>query len=329
MTEVSVVVCVDVDPDGTNSPYKKTTDELQWRGAEKEIPKIVKFINCIRDTQRRPAKFTWFLRCDEQINKLYDDRGWFLYTYNVMLEFLKNDGHELGWHPHFWRRKKGKWSQETDDAYWMTNCLDEGFEEFKRWSNTIPSVRMGWAFHNNYTMVQLSGFGVKADLSALPGLSSPGRMVGGQFADCYDWSTTPDTPYCPSAHDYRKDDGYNNMEILEIPMTVSHDPLLNALFGMAIDNKFKAFPPRHHLTPFKTPKKFRWILRNRIKAIKKKGEGYIGMYFHPTDMFNSDAFKTFKQNMRVIPTLMAKEKVDFSFCTAKELAQKILEGGID
>ncbi|UCF08687.1 MAG: hypothetical protein JSW28_03080 [Thermoplasmata archaeon] len=331
MTHVSIIICVDVDPDGFNVPgvkFNKRKTKLSWQGLEKEVPRLIDFLNSLKDTEGDCANLSWFLRSDEQINELYGDYGWLYNNYHHLWKIILDRGDEIAWHPHFyrWFEDKGSWNQETKDVDWMLTCLENGFNRMRQLTGEAPSVRMGWGFHNNQTMTKLNDLGVETELSAVPGFKSEGKILSGILCDCHDWSITPDEPYFPSKSDYRRPNK-DRLEILEIPMTVSRDPLPYALFGMAVDNKFRSPPSKFHLTPIKDPKKFFLILKRQVRMIKHgEQKRHIGMYFHPTDMLSKDALGIFKTNLSAIPELMKKEKVTYSFDCAKEAAVRIRKG---
>ncbi|UCG69720.1 MAG: hypothetical protein JSV09_01470 [Thermoplasmata archaeon] len=330
MTNISVIICVDVDPDGLNMPgvkFNQKNANLSWRGLKEKIPKAVEILNSVKDSENNSANISWFIRCDEQLKELYGDHGWLFKNFDYLWKALKERGDELAWHPHFWKwnESKGSWNQEIQDIDWMLRCLENGFKSFQNWSGETPSVRLGWAYHNNHTMIKLDELGVRTELSAVPGLKSEGKYLSNIFCDCHDWSITTDSPYFPSKEDYRTT-GEDKLRILEIPTTVSRDPLPYALFGMAVDKKFKSPPPKFHLTPLKEPKKFHSIIQSQIRKIKHGAKKkHIGMYFHPTDLISENALKIFEKNLGSIPELMKKEKVMFSFDTAKEATSRILQ----
>ena len=135
MTEVLIIICVDVDPDGLNVPGTRMNDrkgKLSWRGLEEKIPTLTDFFNSVKDSKGNPANLTWFLRCDEQINDKYGDRGWLLRHFCDFWDKLKSRGDEIAWHPHFfrWFEEKGSWNQEIKDVAWMLEVLENGLESF-------------------------------------------------------------------------------------------------------------------------------------------------------------------------------------------------------
>jgi len=329
MTHISVIICIDVDPDGANVLGEKCYDnQLRWDGLEKKVPRVIDIMDTVKDSEGNPAKFSWFLRCDEQINKIYGEFGWIFKKYDYIWNLLNDRGDELSWHPHFWRWSEDRrgWDQEIEDIDWMLKCLDDGFHSFYKWSRKIPSVRMGWAYHNNQTMIKLNELGIRTDLSAIPGCKSEGKYISKTFCDCQDWGITSGAPYFPSREDYRIA-GEDRLKILEIPMTVSRDPLVYALYGMAINNRFMSIPGKFPISLFKDPKKFFEIIKGQVRKIKHNiRRKHIGIYFHPTDLFSKNAYKLFKTNLSSLPDIMTKEKVTFSFNTANEASSRILDG---
>ncbi len=155
-------------------------------------------------------KITWYIRLDTQIKRTYGSIDYIFNKYNKEIEILKENGHEIAWHPHIYREESGRWIQNI--------CSNEVYDEL---SSLIPmarslnlqSVRMGWGFHCNETMKLLSDAGFESDSSAIP-------RPHYKWEETYkDWTITPSVPYYPCKSDYRKP-GEPSLPILEIPMSV-------------------------------------------------------------------------------------------------------------
>jgi hypothetical protein len=322
MFDVHIILCVDADPDGINVPgvtYRKKT-KLSWSTLKKRIPEIIKIADSMENNFDIKVKLNWFLRCDHQINELYGSYNWVLSEFDSIWKSLRKRGDEIGWHPHFWKwdDKKNTWFQEIKDKKWMVECLENGFKNISNWLGEIPAVRTGWGYHDNNTMNKLDQLGVKLDLSGLPSLKSQGTILDGAFCDYYNWETTSEKPYNPSKQDYRLV-GFKPLKILEIPMTVSRDPLPYALYGKVMNKKFLGPLDKYPVSPIKETKKFSLIIKRYVRNIKNKRKpNFIGLYFHPTDLYLERHLKVFQENLILLPKIIKGERGLPKFLTANE-----------
>lgn len=155
------------------------------------------------------VKTTWFVRIDGQIEALYGRADHIFSKHNDKIEWLREQGHEVGWHLHPYREINDKWVQET--------AIDKVCEEIHRYaqlarSYALNAVRMGWGYHTNETMSLLNEQGFTIDSSAMPRPKYTWDM------SVKDWSVTPARSYRPSVGDYRVP-GHPSLQITEIPMS--------------------------------------------------------------------------------------------------------------
>lgn len=131
------------------------------------------------------------------------------WKYKETINKLIDEGHEIGWHPHVYTNKKGKWCQNTnkDEIVYELEYLLPYVHKYN-----LNIVRMGWGFHSNKIMKFLDKEGFLADSSAIP------RKKYDWEESTIDWSLTPQHPYYPSLEDYRIP-GKPHLNILELPMT--------------------------------------------------------------------------------------------------------------
>lgn len=155
-------------------------------------------------------KTTWFIRIDDQMEERFGSADYIFTAHADKLEWLRNHGHELGWHFHSFRKQGGKWKQNTNE--------NEVADELTRHSETAKSynlelLRMGWTYHTNLTMQTINQFDLLADCSAMP------RPDYAWEISKRNWETTPGHPYFPSVADYRVP-GNPCYGTLEFPLTV-------------------------------------------------------------------------------------------------------------
>lgn len=209
------------------------------------IPRAKKRLEPLIDSLGGKPHFTWLLRADAQIEKIYGDHNRILNQNRDFLLNLENDGDELGWHPHFWYfdESQGLWRQNFYDESWQLNMLERAYASYQA---VLPGrgkvVRMGWTYHNNKTMAKLSELEVSVDLSAIPGLKIEPK-IGRRLANFFDWGITPQRPYFPSVEDYRrpKMSGEDQLTILEVPNYVANSLLWGIFSAIVLTKKMRDF----------------------------------------------------------------------------------------
>lgn len=160
-------------------------------------------------------KTTWFVRIDAQIEKVYGSAYYIFEKHASKLEWLRRNGHEIGWHHHAYAYDGRQWRQETDETAVAGSLELYGKAAIK---SGLKIARMGWGFHTNRTMKVLDGMGFAVDASAMP---RPRYKWNTQVCD---WSISPRHPYHPSVRDYRIA-GEPHLAIWEVPLTTMPIPM--------------------------------------------------------------------------------------------------------
>jgi hypothetical protein len=155
-------------------------------------------------------KTTWFIRLDPQIEDIYGEADYIFKTYSAELNWLRENGHEIGWHFHAFMKKLGNWVQNTIENEIVSQLLHCGYTAK---SYGLNIVRMGWGYQTNITMRTIDRIGFLIDSSAIPRPAYPWETT------VKNWNGTPDTIYHPSTNDYRVP-GNPSLNILEFPMSV-------------------------------------------------------------------------------------------------------------
>lgn len=323
MKDVVVIVGCDCDPDRPmyGGIQYNSMEKMVWRGITEGIPNAKEIANDFVDSYDKNPKFTLFVRSDEQINEIYDDYAFEYRGFFNLWHELKRDGDEIGWHPHLWRwtDEYKTWYQEIEDERWIERCLMGGYkaipEEFKP-----LSVRMGWDFHNNFTMQTLDNLGIKCDLSALPGLRSEGAEVHQVIVDKYNWISSPKKPYKPCKTNYQV--ACNNMRALritEIPLTTGNIALWLFILKTLLGRSRRRF---YELNPTKHPVYTRNIIKKAFKT------GYLVMYSHPDELLPEKglfSYINFRKNFEIIAEMSKKYNLSYTYRTATEGAKRVLE----
>jgi hypothetical protein len=204
-----VVFSVDVDEDDVDKAFISKDKHYNWRGLEEGIPLIKKSLNGYHDHQGSKIKYTWFLRCDRQIENLYGESDYLLNRYINVWRDLNNNGDEIGWHFHPYDHERDvldNYNQLVQDARDSFNMINEhGFN--------ILSSRIGRSYCSNELIDEFDKIGLKVDSTALPGRKRFDEV------NSFDWETTEEIPYFPSKNDYRIS-GKDVYSILEVPFSM-------------------------------------------------------------------------------------------------------------
>ncbi len=221
MAPLPIAIVVDVDPDwripersGTPSP-----GGVSWRGLTEGIPRLLRVLEPLKDSEGKSVRFTWLLRSDEQIATLTGNPASLADEFADFWRSRAKAGDEIGWHPHLWRysEQDRNWFQETSDVDWIRDCLRDGYSALSQ-RFQIRTAKSGWTFHSNETMRIFSDLGLQSDVSALPGMSYTSRMPGFKPPfGTYDWDRAPQEPYHPRRDDYQTPGDGDSLPILELP----------------------------------------------------------------------------------------------------------------
>jgi len=160
-------------------------------------------------------KTTWFMRIDAQMEKIYGRANYIFEKHAAKIDWLRDKGHEIGWHHHAYAYDGKGWRQETDQAVVSEHLKRYGEIALK---SGLKIARMGWGFHTNSTMKAVDDMGFYIDASAMP------RPKYRWHAQVCDWSTSPRYPYHPSVRDYRIA-GDPHLAIWEVPFTTIPVPM--------------------------------------------------------------------------------------------------------
>jgi hypothetical protein len=171
--------------------------------------------DCLR--QFSSIKTTWFIRIDSQIEKVYGKGDHFFKLHQKRIDYLREQGHEIGWHHHSYKLQNGKWIQDVDEKIICEDLKKYGELALR---HRINISRMGWGFHTNSTMKVLDDMGFYLDSSAIP------RPQYKWELSKKDWSMTGQLSYHPSLKNYQVQNA-NNLKLTQVPINTIVLPLPN------------------------------------------------------------------------------------------------------
>jgi len=320
-----VIIGADCDPDRPKRRQvnlRKDHITYEWQGIREGIPKIKEGLLQIQAFLDNPLKLTWCVRSDSQMKEIYGSASWCLKEFSSFWKELEKGGDEIGWHLHLWRwdRCHKIWYQEVQDEEWIKGCILEGFRAFKEeWGKPPSSVRMGWIFHNNLTMEEISTLGVKVDFSAIPGLNKI-IIAREHIHDYADWRRTPTYPYHPSSLDYQVPLKGKSLSLWEIPcMPLCSNCLMwpyNFRALMSGKNNI-LIRPIFAATITTFPFLFKRALRRWLKVNEFRRIIFLATYFHPDELLSSKR-EFFIKNLLCIQKMARLHKREVHFLTASQ-----------
>ena len=340
-----VIVGCDCDPDrprygGTR--YDDRTSLPRWRGLTEGIDILRECLRDVENASGLKPKIAFCLRSDTQMKDLYGTASWSLEEFGDTWRELKEEGHELAWHPHLWRwsDEKACWIQEIHDSQWIVACLEVGFSEFSRTLGEEPvTCHMGWTYHSNTTMKKVSELGLKVDFSASPGVfyeGGPGDD-GTTYDNMIDWRGTPLRWYHPSEADYRRPVRGNEKElaIVEIPKFTSRSALLKKAKELGTRTRPVSGGKRGTSVLFQVtilPALFNRFTKERLKS--KEADPFFATYFHPDELLADKprsargavySRENLKKNLLTIIRAARKKGRDVTFATGADAFRYIQE----
>ena len=197
MEKIYISLTVDVDPDNFDESVFGKKGHLTFKGVEEGLKILLERTNNLRDDFGQRPRFTWFIRCDPELNAEFGTYTYLFEKYSKLWNERKVKKDEIAWHPHVTSLEE----------------LEKSFQALTGLREKLQSVRIGNAFQSNSLMSALAQMGFLVDSTALPG-----RYRKDEYR-VLDWSITPQEVYYPSVHDYRVS-SEEHLSILEVPMSM-------------------------------------------------------------------------------------------------------------
>lgn len=331
--ELLVIIGCDTDPDRASYLSGELSQlELSWRGMLEGIPKLKEQTERITDDNGSAPKYTWCLRADFQIKRIYGTYNHVLTENRDFLTQLEQSGDELAWHPHFWNfdEQSLRWYQDTDHQDWRLEMLDSAFAEYQ---SALPgrgqSVRMGWDYHDVATFAKLEELGVKVDFSAIPRQRTSPHS-GENF---FDWYDSPNHPYYGSRADHRREADRTGeaFRLVEAPNFVSTSRFWSFLAGVHMSRKMKDWGqlrrallrPSYWIGITGQPRLFAPLARHAATELRKKERVFFVTYFHPDELLPAStgmyARDYLGHNLTTLVSLSRQQGARVRFITASQI----------
>jgi len=218
--EIPLMVTVDVC-DGSFDPGER---RLRFKQLMELLPEIRERLGGVLRDRRGNLPVTWYVRADMQVKEVTGNTMGLVHGWKDFWDDVRDDGGEVGWHPHLCKRHGSKWKPIRDPLGLKTKA-EKIWHELAGEEWTPKTCRMGESVGSNELMRFLDSIGMMADASGLPGRS---RDDGLRW---FDWKGTPSQPYFPASGDYRRPsrakgagdraEGEETLGILEVPFTMA------------------------------------------------------------------------------------------------------------
>lgn len=202
------LVCftVDTDPDGMTAQVMNRR-VLRWRGME-AIEKLLNELETLRSAWGA-VPVTWFIRADRQIQDSYGSVMALYERFAWLWDEVRAAGHELGWHPHLYRRACDERDNVVlSDPRVAAEEIRTIWSELSAGSFEALAFRNGEGWHHPETLAMVERLGFRWDCTAIPGRK-------GADGHPMNWMGAPNGPYFPG-NDIRR--AGKPRQLLELPL---------------------------------------------------------------------------------------------------------------
>jgi hypothetical protein len=220
MDKVPLTINLDIEPDTRTALAGRPA----WTGFEALFDYMARLRPELSRATGTPARFTWCLRLDPQIEKGYGAADWVVQHYRPLLDALQAQGDEIGVHAHAWRWDDagGQWLADHGNERWVAHCTRSSLQVFRAsFGRPARVFRHGDRFLSNRLIALLDREGVQCDLTLEPGhisvktLRAKDRVTG----MIPDYSTAPRRPYRPSRRNYQRPGWLWKRKLWIVPLT--------------------------------------------------------------------------------------------------------------
>ncbi|HZS32915.1 MAG TPA: hypothetical protein VFC42_06005, partial [Methylomirabilota bacterium] len=269
-----VIVCIDVEPD---ERYTRPGDPRPWTGYLGLDALLAEWRSRLPGLGAAPARFTWFLRMDTQIEGTYGAHAWGARRYRRQLESALAHGDEVGLHLHAfrWSASLG-WIVDYGDAEWLAGCVRESLAAFRSaFGRDCAAFRFGEHWLDDAALRVLEHHGIRYDLTLEPGMPGgwPVRRTKQARGVMPDLRAMPERPYRPSRSDFRRPDPARTDGLWIIPVTTGRLPAgvarLRALYRAVTHPRWRRIETLA-LNPGLSPVLFRPLLRRVLAQPERR-----------------------------------------------------------
>lgn len=221
MTRLPFIICIDVEPD---QRAEHPDGRWDWDGFEKLSAYLREMRGPLQRATGAPVHFSWFLRMDSLVARVYGSSTWVMTRYGGLIRELEAEGDEIGLHTHFWRWDDARqgWTADFGDPHWVAECLGQSFAAFEQGlGRACRSTRLGDRWVNDAALSVMERLGGRFDLSVEAGAMASPRLEVPFTGPLPDFARAPRQPYHPAKRDFRSAGGWWRRRLWEIPLSTA------------------------------------------------------------------------------------------------------------
>lgn len=224
-TPVALVLDVEPDPRLVYEP-----DPRHWDGLRAMLAFASRLRVALSPGQPSVPTFTWMLRMDPQMRRVYGSNAWVPGRFRAELEAVAAAGDDLGLHTHLyrWEEHRGDWTTDMRDPEWPVACVREATAAYRDAFGRCCEVHsFGDRWLTEEGLDALEEEGVRLELTpesgmvAKPRFRSDESMVG----HTPDFSGAPRRLWRPAVSDFLRDDPASPRRIRILPVATYRFPL--------------------------------------------------------------------------------------------------------
>jgi hypothetical protein len=315
---IPVILSVDVEPDGFFIDRDKP---IPWDGAEASFAFFQGLRQRVAGVTGSPARFSWFLRMDPQVEETYGSAAWAAANYASQLRECLAQGDEIGLHVHAYRWDDGRktWVIDHGNPEWVARCIRVSFGAFREaFGRDCASLRMGDRWMSGEALALARSLGARFDLTLEPGKpTQPSYHLDKPYTGSLpDYRGVPAAPYHPSPSDYRRPDPDAREGLWMIPQSCAAvDALgpLRKLFSRLTGPGRLAAPGSQTLNLERPPAFFR-LQADTVLA--RLGNPHLAIVLRSDLFTRPKGVRNLQRNLDFL--LSRPETRDFRFATPEE-----------
>jgi len=287
-----VALCIDAEQDDR----EVDRSDPAWAGLESLFERLPATRRRLEHLTRAPARLSWFVRADPQVELANGSAGWAFANYESAWESLLTDGDDVGLHCHAWRwdESGGEWIADHGDPRWVEHCVDLALAAYhERFGKPPPCYRGGDRFLSDAVVARLEAEGVGVDATLEPGMPATDGLVDSEHrtGSIPDYTNVLRTVFRPSAGDFRRPGSGRKKGLLMLPLTPGGGETLY---------------------PWTEPQEFRDRLRGRL------GEGdltHLAFAIRTDLALYDNAWEVLMENMETVARLAGRRRIEFVTAT--------------
>lgn len=222
-----VALAIDVEP-VPRLPIEAS--ESDWDGLRASVRLVRRLREALARSQSTIPAFTWLVRMDQQIRRVYGDCGWIAERFAAELDALEGEGDDIGLHTHLfrWNEREAAWVTDYRSVDWMRLCVEEAAAAFRATRARAPLFHsFGDRYFSAEAVTVLDELGFAADMSLEPGFFPVDRIRAAEIllGRLPDSTRAPRELWRPSRGDYLQDDPHTGRGLRLLPVTTYRFPL--------------------------------------------------------------------------------------------------------